>query len=106
VALKRLQVTALLPKNHQSLTELLHTSTKTGRLIVNGDRGSASLWIVEGDLVGGSTSADPHGPDLIDVVFDVLRDGHGSFIFENDAACPTPVTPMPIVPALSMTSRH
>ena len=79
---------------------LLHTSSKTGRLIVNGDRGSASLWIIAGELVGGATSADPHGPDLIDVVFDVLRYGHGSFIFENDAACPTPGTPMPIVPAL------
>jgi hypothetical protein len=79
---------------------LLHTSTKTGRLIVNGDRGSASLWIIEGELVAGTTSADPHEPDLIDVVFDVLRYGHGSFIFENDAACPNPGTPMPIVPAL------
>ena len=79
---------------------LLHTSGKTGRLIVNGDRGSASLWIVGGELVGGATSAAPHGPDLVDVVFDVLRYGQGSFIFENDAQCPNPGTPMPIVPAL------
>jgi hypothetical protein len=79
---------------------LLNTSGKTGRLIVNGDRGSASLWIVDGQLVGGSTSGEPHAPDVVDVVFDVLRFVQGSFIFENDARCPNPGEPMLIIPAL------
>ena len=79
---------------------LLDASGKTGRLIVNGDRGSASLWMVGGQLVGGSTSGEPHAPEIVDVVFDVLRFGQGSFIFENDAQCPNPSEPMLIIPAL------
>jgi hypothetical protein len=79
---------------------LLNASGKTGRLIVNGDRGSASLWMVNGQLVGGSTSGEPHAPEIVDVVFDVLRFGQGSFIFENDAVCPNPSDPMLIIPAL------
>ncbi len=79
---------------------LLNASGKTGRLIVNGDRGSASLWMVGGQLVGGSTSGEPHAPEIVDVVFDVLRFGQGSFIFENDAQCPNPSEPMLIIPAL------
>jgi hypothetical protein len=79
---------------------LLNASGKTGRLIVNGDRGSASLWMVGGQLVGGSTSGEPHAPEIVDVVFDVLRFGQGSFIFENDARCPNPSEPMLIIPAL------
>jgi Domain of unknown function (DUF4388) len=79
---------------------LLNASGKTGRLIVNGDRGSASLWMVDGQLVGGSTSGEPHAPEIVDVVFDVLRFGQGSFIFENDARCPNPSEPMLIIPAL------
>jgi hypothetical protein len=79
---------------------LLNASGKTGRLIVNGDRGSASLWMVDGQLVGGSTSGEPHAPEIVDVVFDVLRFGQGSFIFENDAQCPNPSEPMLTIPAL------
>jgi hypothetical protein len=79
---------------------LLNASGKTGRLIVNGDRGSASLWMVGGNFVGGSTSGEPHAPEIVDVVFDVLRFGQGSFIFENDAQCPNPSEPMLTIPAL------
>lgn len=79
---------------------LLGTSAKTGRLILNGDRGTASVWVQAGELVGGGTAQRPHNDDIVDVVFELLRFDHGSFIFEGDAECPSPSQPMPIGPVL------
>jgi hypothetical protein len=70
---------------------LLGSSSKTGRLIVNGDRGSANLWFDGGRLVGGGSSTQPGDLELPEVVFDILRYTTGSFIFEADAACPDPL---------------
>jgi hypothetical protein len=64
---------------------LLGSSSKTGRLIVNGDRGAADLWFESGALVGGGSSSQPDGADVADVVFDILRYQSGSFVFEADA---------------------
>ncbi len=75
---------------------LLSSSRKTGRLVVNGERGSSSLWLSVGDLVGGATTGDPAATELIDIVFDVLRYEAGSFIFESDAVCPSPIDPAPV----------
>lgn len=75
---------------------LLAHSNKTGRLVVNGERGSASVWLVGGDFVGGQTSSDPTAVDLVDVCFDILRYEAGSFIFESDAHCPTPQPSTPV----------
>jgi hypothetical protein len=70
---------------------LLGSSSKTGRLIVNGDRGSANLWFDAGQLVGGGSSTQTGEFELSEVVFDILRYATGSFIFEADSACPTPI---------------
>lgn len=75
---------------------LLAGSRKTGRLVVNGERGSSSLWLSNGELVGGSTSGDPTAVDLVDIVFDILRYESGSFIFEADALCSDPLDPAPV----------
>lgn len=75
---------------------LLSSSRKTGRLVVNGERGSSSLWLSVGDLVGGATTGDPAATELVDIVFDVLRYEAGSFIFESDAVCPSPIDPAPV----------
>lgn len=80
---------------------LLAASAKSGRLIVNGDRGSASLWLADGQLVGGA-NPDPVGGDLGPVVFDILRFGSGSFIFEADALCPAPGVPAEVVVVLGV----
>lgn len=59
---------------------LLGTSAKTGRLVVDGDRGSATLWVGAGRIVGGEVG----GRELDDaatVVFELLRFGDGSFEF-------------------------
>jgi len=75
---------------------LLANSSKTGRLVVNGERGSVSLWLATGDLVGGQTSADPTAADIVDICFDVLRFESGSFIFEAGASCQNPQPPTPV----------
>ena len=51
---------------------LLGSSAKSGRLIVNGDRGTANLWLVAGQIVGGG-SPTQLSDDIVDVVFDILR---------------------------------
>lgn len=83
---------------------LLAASAKTGRLIVNGNLGTASLWLAEGCLVGGSTP-EQSGDDIADVVFDVLRFDSGNFIFEADAVCPEPAPPMEVEPALALAEE-
>jgi hypothetical protein len=75
---------------------LLANASKTGRLVVNGERGSVSMWLNDGDMVGGQTSSDPGAVDLVDICFDVLRYEGGSFIFESDAHCPNPQPPAPV----------
>jgi len=74
---------------------LLAGSRKTGRLVVNGERGSASLWLVNGDLIGGGPSETALA-DLVELTFDVLRYESGSFIFEADAVCPFAGDPVPV----------
>jgi hypothetical protein len=64
---------------------LLGSSSKTGRLIVNGDRGTADLWFASGALVGGGSSSQEEVDDVAEVVFDILRYRSGSFVFEADA---------------------
>ncbi len=78
---------------------LLASSAKSGRLIVNGDRGTANLWLEEGRFVGGGTP-DPSSAEIAEVVFDVLRFENGSFIFEAGAVCSAPVEPIEVVPVL------
>ena len=85
---------------------LLAGSRKTGRLVVNGERGSSSLWLSGGDLVGGSTSGDPTAIDLVDIVFDVLRYETGSFIFEADALCANPLDPAPVGAVLDRAEAY
>jgi Domain of unknown function (DUF4388) len=59
---------------------LLGTSSKSGRLTVDGDRGSATLWVAAGGIVGGEVG----GLELDDaatIVFELLRFGDGAFEF-------------------------
>ncbi len=60
--------------------QLLSSSAKSGRLLLEGDRGRAELWIEEGSVVGG----DPAGPasGAAQLVFELLRFDDGSFVFD------------------------
>lgn len=71
------------------LVRLLATTSKTGELAIDGDRGSGRLWFADGQLVGGEPSAD----DLADVVFALLRMQEGDFAFEADTGPEDPREP-------------
>jgi hypothetical protein len=61
--------------------QLLSSSSKSGRLLLDGDRGSAALWIEEGTVVGAGDRVDSAAV----AVFELLRHREGSFSFEATA---------------------
>jgi len=70
---------------------LLASSSKSGRLVVDGDRGSGSLWLVAGELSAATTTrlgAEPVAALPGEVLFDLLRFAEGSFVFEADVDGP------------------
>ena len=75
---------------------LLAASSKSGRLVVNGDRGHGQVWLAAGAVTGGETTQVLSGGDPTEVVFDLLRYATGSFIFEADAANPDPSASLPV----------
>lgn len=83
------------------LTDVLQllSSSKTGCLVLDGDRGRATLWIEDGRVVGGGPATTP-SPDPETLVFEMLRFRSGSFVFdaEGDGDGPevvVPPTPLP-----------
>ncbi len=60
---------------------LLASTTKSGTLDVKGDRGTGTLGLRQGQLVGASASNTANGEGLEDVLFELLRFGQGSFTF-------------------------
>ena len=80
---------------------LLATTRKTGRLRVNGDRGSGSLWVEEGQLAASELIVPGATDDsLINTLFHLLRFKRGSFIFETGAMAPAGVVASEIEPML------
>lgn len=61
--------------------QLLSSSSKSGRLLLDGDRGSAALWIEEGAVVGAGDRVDSAAL----AVFELLRHREGSFSFDATA---------------------
>ena len=59
---------------------LLGASAKTGRLVVDGDRGLAQIWVADGALVGGDVAGRPLD-DASNLVFELLRFDDGAFEF-------------------------
>ncbi|HUP75335.1 MAG TPA: DUF4388 domain-containing protein [Acidimicrobiales bacterium] len=80
---------------------LLATTRKTGRLRVNGDRGSGSLWVEEGQLAASELIVPGATDDsLINTLFHLLRFKRGSFIFETGAMAPAGMVASEIEPML------
>jgi hypothetical protein len=80
---------------------LLATTRKTGRLRVNGDRGSGSLWVEEGQLAASELIVPGATDDsLINTLFHLLRFKRGSFTFDAGAMAPAGATPNEIEPLL------
>lgn len=81
---------------------LLASTEKSGRLRVSGNRGSGSVWVVDGEVVASElTAINSLDPSAVDVVFGLLRFDAGSFTFEADAAAPNAGPGMAMDPILS-----
>lgn len=66
---------------------LLATTSKTGRLRIEGDRGQGSVWMADGGIVDADAERAVDGTPTDEVVFELLRFGSGSFAFDgNDTA--------------------
>lgn len=68
----------------------LAATAKTGRLHLDGDRGSGSLWFVDGDVVGALVPDLPPGSAMADIVFELLRCSQGEFAFLAGEVAPSP----------------
>lgn len=64
--------------------QLLASTHKTGCLRLDGGRGSGSIWVSDGKIVGGDVSSAPHADGPIEVVFELLRFRDGDFVFDAD----------------------
>lgn len=60
---------------------LLANTSKSGRLLVQGDDGNGSLYLDSGAIVGGETTFAPTDEGH-EVLFELLRLGDGSFLFD------------------------
>ncbi len=75
---------------------LLAGSRKTGRLIVEGDRSTAQLFVLDGAMTGGGVQGIGEA-QLADVVAELLRYSEGSFLFEPGTLAPAPQEPGDLV---------
>jgi hypothetical protein len=71
---------------------LLASTKKSGRLLVQGDRGSGSLWLHDGGVVNGEASMAATDTST-DVLFELLRLEDGSFLFDPDDLAASPTDP-------------
>jgi hypothetical protein len=67
---------------------LLATTTKTGRLRIEGDRGQGSVWLRDGTVVDIDADRSVDGAPPDEVIFELLRFESGSFAFETDERTP------------------
>lgn len=63
---------------------LLATTSKTGRLRIDGDRGLGSVWLSEGGIVDADADRAIDGTPTDEVIFELLRFDAGSFAFDGD----------------------
>ncbi|HEX6420829.1 MAG TPA: DUF4388 domain-containing protein [Acidimicrobiales bacterium] len=63
---------------------LLATTSKTGRLRIEGDRGHGSVWLAGGGIVDADAERAVEGTSTEEVIFELLRFTSGSFAFDGD----------------------
>lgn len=79
---------------------LLASTKKTGRLRVSGNRGTGSVWVDAGKVVASEATGLPDSPQSVDVLFELLRYGDGSFTFEAGTTAANPAMPTDVEPLL------
>jgi hypothetical protein len=79
---------------------LLASTKKSGRLRVSGGRGTGSVWVDDGGVVGAEASGAHNAPTAVEVLFELLRYKDGSFTFEAGSPAPDPTRPTDVDPLL------
>jgi hypothetical protein len=63
---------------------LLATTSKTGRLRIDGDRGRGNVWLSDGGVIDADADRTLDGTPVDEVVFELLRFESGNFAFDGD----------------------
>ncbi|HEX6165557.1 MAG TPA: DUF4388 domain-containing protein [Acidimicrobiales bacterium] len=63
---------------------LLATTSKSGRLRIEGDRGRGSVWLADGGIVDADADRVIEGTPTDEVIFELLRFDSGQFAFDGD----------------------
>ena len=85
---------------------MLGSGAKTGRLRLSGDRGSGSVWIDGGKVVGAEATGAREDAGAVAVLFELLRYGEGPFTFEADETTTQPGNPQDIEVLLGEAERQ
>jgi hypothetical protein len=80
--------------------QLLASTKKSGCLLISGDRGTGSVWVVEGAIVKSEATGAPHASGAVDVVFELLRYQEGEFVFEDGGEVGEPDAPTEVAALL------
>jgi hypothetical protein len=78
---------------------LLAQTKKSGRLRIDGARGTGSVWVDHGSVV--AIEADNGGDAPVERMFELLRYLDGSFMFDAEGAHPQPEMPVDVEPLLA-----
>ncbi len=79
---------------------LLADTAKTGRMRITGDRGSGSLWLASGQLIGSEASRADATGSIDETMFELLRFSTGNFSFNSDELPSEPSEAKPVVGVL------
>jgi hypothetical protein len=85
---------------------LLASTKKTGRLVIAGNRGTGSVWVDDGSVVGSEASGALPDAGAVDVLFELLRYADGSFTFESGTTIPDPSPSRKVEPLLIDAERQ
>jgi hypothetical protein len=80
---------------------LLSDTAKTGRMRVTGDRGSGSLWLDAGQLIGSEASRAAADGPIEETMFELLRFTTGNFSFNADETPASKSDPRPVPDVLA-----
>lgn len=84
---------------------LLAATRKTGCLRITGGRGSGSVWVDDGAVVGVEVAHAPDATEAVPALFELLRFEEGSFAFDADTTCASPGDPQDVEPLLETASE-
>jgi hypothetical protein len=85
---------------------MLAAGEKTGRLGLSGDRGSGSIWFVDGQVVASDTDSTSFATDHAAVLFQLLRFQEGSFVFDHDATSSDATDELDAEPIIGEAARR